>query len=179
MEWGGALCITALISSCERAKWNRLTAIQVKYSAAARDVERELLPMAEALSLGVLAWGPLAGGALANAAQPKRREKAKIPPAIQQVAEKLAAISERAGMSSVQLALAWLREKPNVPVPIIGARTAEQMHQVLGASAMNLSKDIVEQIDDIVDIKLGYPHDLISSSYLQRFAFGDPEKILK
>ena len=155
--------------------WVRPAAIQVEYNVAMRDVEREFIPMAEALGLGILAWGPLAAGALASGDKPKRRPKSKVPTQLAEIAAKIASLALELSITPGQLALSWLASRDCAPVPIIGARTTQQFEELLLASALETPKDVLSQIDALAPPKLGYPHDLINSAYLQRFALGNPD----
>ncbi|MEM8620584.1 MAG: aldo/keto reductase [Actinomycetota bacterium] len=133
-----------------------LSGIQIPYSAATRDVERELIPMAQAFDLAVTAWSPLAGGLLsgrfvgeeasASLSEPERR-----------VAEAVAAVADATGRSSAQVALAWLLGRPGAPQPIIGSTRVEQVVETLGAVDVELDDTQIATIDDAAPIDLGFP----------------------
>src|SRR5579859_4242568 len=113
--------------------WTRFAGLQVEYSLIERTVERELVPMAKALGLGVTAWSPLAGGWLSGkyAAGGKaggrldeeqmRQLALKIDDRAKAIVVEVAAISAEIGRSSAQVALSWLRNRATPVIPIIGA----------------------------------------------------------
>lgn len=159
--------------------WARPVAVQVEYSLAARDAEREYLPMAQALDLGVVGWGPLAAGALCGGCDPRRRPKEKAPISVLEAAEKAAGIAAEAGLSPLEAALRWvLRPDRLAPViPLIGARTQEQLTRTLDAAEGALDPKVAATLSKATAPSLGFPHDLISSSYLRRFALGKDTEI--
>lgn len=159
--------------ACTIAEWRGWippVSIQLEYNLAARTPERELLPMAEALDLGKVCWAPLAAGALAGG---ERRRLLKMPQHLATAGSALASISEAAHRSPVELALGWLRARGCIP--LVGARTIDQLDAIISDTAP-LDEDILLKLDSIAEPELGFPHTLINSGYLRRFAFGDPAK---
>ncbi len=158
-----------------------VTAVQIEYNLAARSAERELLPMAEALDLGVLCWGPLAAGALAGGADPKRRTAAQVPASLADASAALASLAQKSGVSPAALALRWLFYHPRWPglIPIVGARRTEHLVAALAAwSAGALPSDFAQAIETLAPPPPGFPHDLIGSSYLRKMALGgEPGRI--
>lgn len=144
--------------------------IQVPYSAVQRDVERELLPMAEAMDLSVTAWSPLEGGALAgrfsdpDAASELDERTGSAAVAVGSVAAEL-------GVSSAQVALRWLLDQPSHPHPIIGSSKATQVVDALGCMGIELSDDQRQKITDAAPVDLGFPGDLYND--LAGFVYGD------
>ncbi|MET9677213.1 aldo/keto reductase [Streptomyces sp. NPDC006482] len=149
----------------ERRGRERVVAEQPPYSLLARGVEREVLPVAQRYGLGVLTWSPLAGGWLSGryrkgAEQPASsridRQAARFDigdpenAAKLDAAEALAQLAEEAGLTLVQLALAFVLEHPAVTSAIIGPRTFEQLQAQLGADRIRLSRDVLDRIDKIV-----------------------------
>ena len=165
--------------------WAPLVALQIEYSLAQRTVERELLPMADALGLSVLAWSPLAMGILtgkysqADLQQARSEGTCTSPSAgdggrgavayshamlderTLSIGEQVKAIAAEAGYSPAQIALAWLLQRPGAPIPIIGARTPEQLQDNLGAMAVKLTPAQLQRLDTISAVALGFPHDFI------------------
>ncbi|MET9609563.1 aldo/keto reductase [Streptomyces sp. NPDC006512] len=149
----------------ERRGRERVVTEQPPYSLLARGIEREVLPVAQRYGLGVLSWSPLAGGWLSGryrkgAAQPtssrsdRQAERFDIADpgnaAKLDAAEALAQLAEEAGLTLVQLALAFVLEHPAVTSAIIGPRTFEQLESQLGADRVRLSDDVLDRIDKIV-----------------------------
>ena len=163
--------------TAQAATWQRawpgrvpLSSTQVEYSLLSRGVEREVLPAAEALGLGVLAWSPLGRGVLtgkyrsgtpadSRAASPHLQAFVEpyLDSASGQVVEAVCKAAEGLGLSPVEVALAWLRDRPGVTAPILGARTAAQLRGALSAEEVTLPRAIVEALEDVSQIDVGYP----------------------
>jgi aryl-alcohol dehydrogenase-like predicted oxidoreductase len=115
--------------------WSPFIAMQIEYSLIERTVERELIPAAKALNIGVTAWSPLAGGILSGKYHGKdttgdngRMSNAMVKDFLpdqqraDRVVKALKSVSDQIGKSQAQVALAWLRYRPVPVIPIIGAR---------------------------------------------------------
>ncbi|MET7343475.1 aldo/keto reductase [Streptomyces sp. NPDC087866] len=151
--------------TAERRGRERVVAEQPPYSILARGIEREVLPTARRYGLGVLSWSPLAGGWLSGryrkgAGQPDSSRAARQAERFDiaspenaaklDAAEALAQLADEAGLTLVQLALAFVLEHPAVTSAIIGPRTLEQLTSQLGADRVRLSRDVLDRIDKIV-----------------------------
>lgn len=147
-----------------------IASTQVEYSLLNRGVEREVLPAASALGLGVLAWSPLGRGVLSGkyrtgtpadsrAASPHLRGFVEpyLTPRSAQIVEAVCKAADGLALSPVEVALAWLRDRPGVTAPILGARTAPQLRAALPAEEVTLPGAILEALDDVSQIELGYP----------------------
>lgn len=159
--------------------WTPLTAIQLEYSLVERTPERELLPMARSLDLAVVPWSPLGGGILsgkytangagggtAAVAGNDRLSVGSIPPERLRVAEAVAQVAAELGVSSPQVALAWLRQQSarwGVIVPLIGCRTTAQLKNNLASLDVVLSQEQVERLDEASAVDLGFPHTMLNS----------------
>lgn len=176
--------------------WSPLVALQIEYSLAQRTVERELLPMANELGLSVLAWSPLAMGILTGKYGRADLERARAqgtgnsPSAGDGsrgavayshdmldersigIGEVVKAVAAEAGRSPAQVALAWLLQQPGAPIPIVGARTPEQLQDNLGALAVTLDAAQRQRLDAASAVALGFPHDFIRSPIPQQLVFG-------
>jgi len=114
--------------------WSTFAGLQIEYSLVQREVERELIPMARGLGLGVLAWGPLGAGVLSgkyassstSGANAGAWRLADADPGRLAIAQTVADVARELGLSSAVIALAWLRAQGGV-IPILGARTAQQL----------------------------------------------------
>jgi aryl-alcohol dehydrogenase-like predicted oxidoreductase len=153
--------------------WSSLAGLQAEYSLVQREAERELIPMARGLGLGVLAWGPLGAGVLSGKyASPDtpsaKRRLADVDPGRLAIARTVADIAGGLGLSSSVVALAWLRSQGGV-VPILGARTSQQFSDNLTCLNVNLPPDALAQLDQASHITRGFPHDFLASS---DFVFG-------
>ena len=77
-------------------------------------------------------------------------------------------VSKELEASPSQVALRWLMQRPGRPLPVIGARTAEQLEDNLGAATISLSEDQMTRLNDISAIELGYPHDIFQRTQFMR-----------
>jgi aryl-alcohol dehydrogenase-like predicted oxidoreductase len=147
-----------------------LASTQMEYSLLNRGVEREVLPAVSALGLGLLAWSPLGRGVLtgkyrngtpadSRAASPHMQPFVEpyLNPRSAQVVEAVCKAAEGLGLSPVEVALAWLRDRPGVTAPVLGARTAAQLRAALATEDVTLPGAILEALDDVSQIETGYP----------------------
>ncbi len=141
---------------------------QVYYSIAGRDIEREVVPLAESEGLAILPWSPLAGGLLSGKFDPDepgpdgaRRTEFDFPPVdserLRRVLPVMRAVAGELGISVARLALAWQLTRPFVTSVIIGARTEEQLADNLGAADVELSSDQIERLDEASALPREYP----------------------
>lgn len=154
--------------------WTRFNALQVPYSLVTRDVERDLLPMADALELTVTGWAPFGGGLLTgrygtDRPRPTDTRLAGIGGTHESqstsvrnlvIADAVNAAAHDHGATATQVSLAWIRAQPGADViPIVGVRTSEQLVDNLGALNLNLSDANLVRLDQASSISLGFPHD--------------------
>ena len=164
--------------------WSPFVGLQIEYSLIERTVERELIPMAKALGLGLVAWSPLAGGVLTGKYSggqsgeegrystemmrsflPEKGRQDRIVAAIRK-------ISHETGRSLAQVSLAWLRYR-DVPVfPIIGARKLPQLEDNLASASLNLTADQLKTLDEASQIELGFPHDFYRRDMVKALIYG-------
>jgi aryl-alcohol dehydrogenase-like predicted oxidoreductase len=155
--------------SAQAATWQRavpgrvpLASNQVEYSLVNRRVEAEVLPAAEALGLGVLPWSPLGRGVLtgkyrtgtpadSRAASPHFASfvGAYLDARCSRIVEAVARAADGLDWAAAEVALAWVRDRPGVTAPILGARTATQLKAMLGVEECVLPPEIVAALDDV------------------------------
>jgi aryl-alcohol dehydrogenase-like predicted oxidoreductase len=166
--------------------WTSFAGLQVEYSLIERTSERELLPMARELDLGITAWSPLAGGLLTGKYTPdadsgdeeKRLEHPMMAPLVdinerkRTIAGAVVEIAKAIGKTPAQVALNWLRQQPGVVIPIIGASRLEQLRDNLACLEFTLEKEHLQLLADVSQIELGFPHDFFTNELVQNFAFG-------
>jgi aryl-alcohol dehydrogenase-like predicted oxidoreductase len=164
--------------------WSPFIGLQIEYSLIERTVERELIPMAKALNLGLTAWSPLSRGVLTGkyhgqgSSEPGRMNsdmmKEYMPE--QQRAERVVAavktVSDETDRSMAQVALAWLRYRAVAVIPIIGARKLSQLQDNLASFDLTLSADQLKTLDEASRIELGFPHDIFSREMVRAMAYG-------
>jgi aryl-alcohol dehydrogenase-like predicted oxidoreductase len=149
----------------ERRGRERFVCEQPPYSILVRGIEADVLPTCQRYGMGVIPWSPLAGGWLTGryrlgADLPDSHRAQRIParydmslPGNQrklEAADALAKVAEEAGISMVEMALAWVIRHPAVTAAIIGPRTMEQLESQLGAADVQLSDEVLDRIDEIV-----------------------------
>jgi len=164
--------------------WSPFIGLQIEYSLIERTVERELVPMAKALNLGLTAWSPLAGGILTGkyhgheSSEPGRMSsdmmKGFLPEKqrADRIVAAVKALSDQTGRSMAQVALAWLQYRPVPVIPIIGARRLSQLKDNLSSLEMSLSADQLKTLDEASRIELGFPYDLYAKELPRTFAYG-------
>ncbi len=160
--------------------WNPFVGLQVEYSLAQRDVERELMPMARAFDLAVMAWSPLAGGLLTGKySQTKPSEGAGRLGEASAIGEKrlhlansVGQIAEQIGRPASQVALNWLRQQRGVVIPIIGSRKVSQIQENLGCLDWQLTPEQIDKLSETTHIELGFPHDFLAGDMIRQIIYG-------
>ena len=171
--------------------WTPFTALQLRYNLLDRESERELLPMASALDIGVTAWTPLASGWLTGkygtgtrgrsepgrapggtgrlddpvASRFVRRDERAVS-----IASEVAAVARELGCQPAHVALNWLRRKG--VIPLFGARTEEQARENLESLQFALPDEQALRLDTVSRISLGYPHDFLASGMVRQHTHG-------
>ncbi|MFD1541160.1 aldo/keto reductase [Nonomuraea guangzhouensis] len=163
--------------------WTPFAGIQVPYSLLERDIERELLPMAEAYGMSVATYGALAGGVLSgkftgpgDAPTGTRINPASLTPRDHHAARAVRQVADELGVPASQVAIAWTRTRSPAVHPIIGSRNAEQLHDNLGALDVTLPADVVGRLDSAVEFDPGYPTNI--STGPRPWLFGDTQSRL-
>jgi aryl-alcohol dehydrogenase-like predicted oxidoreductase len=160
------------------AAWQRavpgrapIVADQVRYSLLDRGVEREVIPAAAAFGVGVLPYSPLGGGVLTGkyrAGVPADSRAAGGGQTMARmsragaagVVEAVATAADGLATSPVAVALSWLRDRPGVTAPILGARTLGQLTAALATESLDLPQEIRAALDDVSAPALEYPEDV-------------------
>jgi aryl-alcohol dehydrogenase-like predicted oxidoreductase len=155
---------TAHAATWQRAVPGRapLASTQVEYSLLNRGIEREVLPACAALGLGVLPWSPLGRGVLtgkyrtgtpadSRGASPVFANfvGAYLDDRSRGVVEAVARAADGLGWTPLEVALVWVRDRPGVTAPIVGARTAAQLRGALGVEGKSLPPEIYDALADV------------------------------
>lgn len=145
----------------------RFESLQMYYSIAGRELEREVVPLAEYEKLAILPWSPLAGGFLSGkftrdgGPNDARRFVFDFPPVDKDKAfdiiDVMRAIGDARAVSVAQIALAWLLHKKHVTSVIIGAKTEAQLKDNLAAAGVKLSDEEIARLDAVSALKPEYP----------------------
>jgi aryl-alcohol dehydrogenase-like predicted oxidoreductase len=164
--------------------WSRFIGLQIPYNLIERTVERELIPMAKALDIGVTAWSPLSNGVLTGKYHGHggselgrmNSETMKTFMPEQQRATRIVAavkiVSEQTGCSMAQVALAWLRYRPVPVIPIIGARKLTQLQDNLASFDLELSAERLKSLEEASRVELGFPQDLYAIKAVGAIRYG-------
>jgi aryl-alcohol dehydrogenase-like predicted oxidoreductase len=158
--------------------------LQPQYNLLSRGIEWEVLPVCAEHGVGVIPWGPLAGGWLTGkhhrsgpaagsrvvTAAPEhaeswdRRARDRTWMVLQAVQE----IADRRKVTPAQVAINWLRAKPLVTAPLLGARSLEQLEDNLACLAWELTADEVARLDGVSAVETPYPYDFIDRASAER-----------
>ncbi len=164
--------------------WSQFAGLQIEYSLLERTVERELVPMAKALNIGVTAWSPLANGVLtgkyhgqgasSDARMNSEMMKNFAPEnnQVEPIVEAVRKVAGETGRSMAQVALAWLQHRPVPVIPIIGARKLSQLQDNLASFDLKLAPEQVQALDEASHVKLGFPHDFFGRDLVQAIRYG-------
>ncbi len=149
----------------EKRGRERFVCEQPPYSLLVRGIESDVLPTAQRYGMGVIPWSPLAGGWLSgryrkDADAPSSTRAQRLPdrydlsrPENQRkldAADALAGLADEAGMTLIEMALAFVINHPGVTAAIIGPRTMDHLESQLTAADVELSDELLDQIDEIV-----------------------------
>src|SRR5262245_26344491 len=162
--------------------WTPFVGLQIEYSLVERTPERDLLPMAEAMGLGVTPWSPLGQGVLSGkynqpgAAEGARLHQEGTMPYLTdrnlKIAGEVAAVAKEVERSPSQVALRWLLQRPVPCIPIIGGRKRSQIEDNLRCVDFTLNDAHLKRLDEASRIELGFPHDFLRGPTVRDFAFG-------
>ncbi|WP_373077695.1 aldo/keto reductase [Zhongshania sp.] len=174
--------ISRMQAIAELRGWTPLVALQIPYNLTERSVEREFMPMAQEMGLGILPWSPLAGGVLsgkyskgdlqntgetANTQMNSRKSiniaTGRLSDKALEIAGVVGGIAAELNCTSAQVALAWTLLNPAVVSPIIGARTLEQFNDNLKALDVNFSEDQIAKLDTVSKIETCFPHNMMDT----------------
>ncbi|MEP6761081.1 MAG: aldo/keto reductase [Sporichthyaceae bacterium] len=165
--WQAARAVTFQAAWPGRAP---VVSTQMEYSLLQRGIEREVLPCATALGLGVLPWSPLGRGVLtgkyrtgipgdSRAASPDYAGFVEhyLDDRSRSIVGALHTAAEGLDAAPLEVALAWVRDARGVTAPIVGARTAAQLRSSLTSERLTLPAEIRSALDDVSAPQLGYP----------------------
>jgi aryl-alcohol dehydrogenase-like predicted oxidoreductase len=149
----------------ERRSRERFVCEQPPYSILVRGIEADVLPVCTRYGMGVITWSPLAGGWLSGrwrlgAETPGSTRAERLParfdPSLPEnrrkleLADALARLAEEAGLTLIELAIAFVIRHPAVTSAIIGPRTMEQLESQLPAAEVHLDDELLDRIDELV-----------------------------
>jgi aryl-alcohol dehydrogenase-like predicted oxidoreductase len=166
---GWQLSTAATWQACVPGR-TRLVATQVEYSLLERGIEREVTAAAEHHGIGLLPWAPLGRGVLTgkyrgSTPADSRGASQHFGPYVEQhrteraarIVEAVVTAADGLGTSPLAVALAWVRDRPGVVAPIVGARDTGQLTGSLATEDLTLPPAIRAALDDVSGVELGYP----------------------
>ena len=159
--------------------WTQFAALQNYYSIAGRDIEREIIPMAQSEGMALMPWSPLAGGFLSGKytrdkekAGDSRRDSFDFPPVNKpkayDIIDVMAPIAKEHHASVARVALAWLLQKPGVTSIIIGAKKEEQLLDNIEATSLKLSEEEIQKLENISALTPEYPGWMVERQMMGR-----------
>ena len=161
--------------------WSRFVALQAPYSLADRALERDLIPMAEANDMAVLAWGVLEGGELTgkyNVPSDEPKRSTDTSERIKKVASMLMEVAKEIERTPSQVAINWVRQRSKSIIPILGSRSEKHLKDNLGCLDFRLTDEQIRCLNEASPIELGFPHSFLSSDHVRGLIFGETfEKI--
>ena len=156
------------LAHSDKRKLARFESVQSYYTIAGRDLEREIIPLAQDQKLGIMVWSPLAGGLLSGkytsdgkGPDGSRRNSFDFPVIDKSRAfkciEAMRPIASKYNVSVAQIAIAWLLHQKPVSSIIIGAKTTTQLDDNIQATKVKLSAEDLNQLNEVSVLPLEYP----------------------
>jgi aryl-alcohol dehydrogenase-like predicted oxidoreductase len=173
--------------------WSPLVALQIEYNLIERTTERELIPMANEMGLGVVPWSPLGGGILsgkyskedflnksATSGSPGSRKSdlatlGRFSERNLEIVTEVKKVASEMHKSVAQVALAWLLSKSTVTSVLLGASKLAQLEDNLGSLNTHLSPDQIKRLDDISRVEMGFPHAILANPTIKQTIAGGVE----
>jgi aryl-alcohol dehydrogenase-like predicted oxidoreductase len=157
----------------------RFDTLQAYYSIAGRDLERELGPLLEAETIGLLVWSPLAGGLLSGKfsrdnqkPEGSRRSEFDFPIVDKErtwkILDVMAPIAKAHDCSPARISLAWLLTEPVVTSVILGAKRLDQLQDNLAAADLKLTEEEIKQLDEVSALPPEYPGWMLATQSADR-----------
>ena len=158
--------------------WTPFIAYQGQYNLVERSAERDIIPMGIDHGVTLIPYSPLAGGVLSGRytvadatgdANPEGSRKAMLQRTgafnarNMAIADAVREIAAATNHTPSQVAIAWLLTRPGRPLPVLGARTATQLEDNLGALTVTLAPEHVQRLEEVSAFDLGYPHALLAN----------------
>jgi aryl-alcohol dehydrogenase-like predicted oxidoreductase len=173
--------------------WSPLVALEIEYSLIERTVERDLIPMASEMGLGVIPWSPLGRGVLTGKYSTRDLDHGADSAGVEgtrlgsgemngslserslEIAEVVKTVAAELDRTPAQIALAWVLLNESVTAPLVGARTLSQLEDNLGALDVELPEDARTRLDHASSVALGFPHEVLALPSTMATVFGGTE----
>ena len=172
--WVAAQCNT----TAALRGWTQFSSLQLEYSLVERGIEREHFPLCRNEDINITAWSPLASGLLSgkytrSTDDSRRLDILPFHDVNEQglaIARAVDAIADDLGVSSAQVALAWVRQRGTIP--IIGARTLAQCQDNLASRNVTLSDEQMSALNEVSAFRLGHPYDFFDKDLVRDLTTG-------
>ena len=177
-EYAWRLCDAMWIS--ETRNLVRYESLQPQYNLLTRDIEEEILPLCRDKRLGVIVWGPLAGGYLTGKYQPGAAPPEQtrfgqtdsmrrfFSPQADEVVATLRAVAGKLDKSMAQVALRWVLDQDGITSVIVGATSADQMRNNLACTGWTLPDDLLAELNQVSAIPARFPHSMEAAMHERR-----------
>ncbi|MBI5961656.1 MAG: aldo/keto reductase, partial [Chloroflexi bacterium] len=160
--------------------WSRFVGVQAPYNLLERELEGDMLPMAHAFDMAAVTWGSLSSGKLTGkhsghaAGETKRHWWSSVPERETAIIGEVVKIAGEIEHTPSQVAINWVRQQQHrtVIIPLLGARTAEQITDNLGCLDFTLSDEHLTRLNEISEMNLGFPHNFLASDGARRLVYG-------
>lgn len=173
--------IARLQTMAELRGWTQFCALQAEYNLIERTADREMVPAARALGLGLMPWSPLASGRLsgkfaAGAIRPGAADGGRsvnleqyglIDARTVAIATATQEVASARGLTSPQVALAWTLARPGVSATLLGARTLSHLQDNLAALTVELDDEAMAKLEEASAIAPGFPHDFLAMPFIK------------
>jgi aryl-alcohol dehydrogenase-like predicted oxidoreductase len=171
----------------DKRNLERFQSVQAYYTIAGRDLEREIVPLANDQQLAILPWSPLAGGLLSGkfsrgerGPEGSRRASFDFPPVDKErafrVIDAMRPIARAHGVSVARVAIAWLLHKPAVTSVIIGAKNTEQLLDNVAAVELKLTSEDMAALDKVSALPPEYPGWMVERLSQDRLGLLSPSR---
>ncbi len=173
-----AWIVSRMNAIAELRVWTQFVALQLKYSLLERTVERELLPMARKLDLAVTPWAVLGGGILSGKYNVNKDEsgRAQMHNSINEknlsIASEVINVAKEIDCTPSQVALNWVRQQPGVIIPIVGAKTEDQLNENVDSLKYSLNEEQLNRLNELTKIDLGFPHTFLNGDHIRTLIYG-------
>ena len=168
--------------------YERIVALQLEYSLAERNIEREHVPAALEFGMGITPWSPLAGGLLTGRYQASggnlsgegRLNAVREHPAFATlfternwaIGGELVKVAKEIGRSPAQVALNWVANRPAVSSTIIGASKVQQLHDNLAALDFTIPRELLKRLNDVSAPETHYPYYFFAGEFTKMVSSG-------
>lgn len=169
-----AWVVSASNTLAELRGWSQYVGLQIEYSLLERTVERELTPMADEFNLPVVGWAPLGGGVLTgkytrgdedidSLRKEANESRGRTSERNIKIAREVDAVADELGVSSAQVATAWVQAQGYGCIPIAGARKVSQIEDTMGAANVEFDDEHLARLDEVSKVSRGFPNRMIEA----------------